>query len=568
MSDTSKAPQITLRLIETSDLHAHMLGYDYFQELTTSAYGLEHTAALIHAARAEQPNHITIDNGDLIQGSPLGDYVAAQGVEGLVSGPHPAIEVLNYLEYDVANLGNHEFNYGIPFLNEVIAGAKFPIISANVVRADDHQTSYTKPYVILERQFMDSTGQAHLVRVGVVGVVPPQIMQWDQQHLQGQLVAQDMVESTQRYVTELRSQGADVVVAVPHSGLELVADDAKFVEQAVYQLAGIAGIDAILFGHQHRLFPGHPDYDNLPEVDNQQGYIQGVPAVQPGFFGSHLGLIDLTLQQTESGWQVIKSDVSLRATTAEKDTAIAELITATQQATLTYLERPIGHTEFALSNRHARYQPSHAVQFIQDAQLWYAKKLQARGDLPDAKPLLSAAAPFRVDTELAAGELTLGDLANLYPYPNTLQVVEVSGAEVREWLEMSARAFLTSTTEQAEARVNQQVASFNFDTIAGLTYQIDTSVAARYDDNGRVVSDELRRIRELTYAGEPVTDDQKFLVVTNNYRASGGGQFPGLNGQQSIYGSTEEVRQIMVDYLKALGADGYQKQLVEHWQVQ
>ena len=221
------AAELQVRLLETTDLHMNLLSYDYYQDKATDQYGLSRAATLIRAARAEMPNSLLIDNGDLLQGNPMGDFVAK--VKPLKDGEvHPAYKVMNQLGYDVGNLGNHEFNFGLPFLRRAIAGANFPYVNANVFLDDkkpagsqnQNETHAFTPYVMLERQWQDKQGAKHTLKTAVIGLVPPQIMTWDKANLEGRVVARDMVAVAQKYVQEARAKGAHLVVLVPHSGFE------------------------------------------------------------------------------------------------------------------------------------------------------------------------------------------------------------------------------------------------------------------------------------------------------------------------------------------------------------
>ncbi|RUO65280.1 2',3'-cyclic-nucleotide 2'-phosphodiesterase / 3'-nucleotidase [Pseudidiomarina planktonica] len=577
MITPAEAPTITLRLLETSDIHAYMLGYDYFQNESHANYGFSHTAAVIEAARKEHPQAVLIDNGDLIQGSPLGDYVAANGAAGLQSNPHPIIAALNAMNYDLANLGNHEFNFGLEFLRATYAAAEFPIISSNlaVLNRDDADYSWLSKNTVLTRELKDENGKSHRINIGFFGVLPPQIMVWDKQHLAGQVQVQDIVTSARENIEQLKQQGADIIVAVAHSGIDFKRRNTYGAEQAVYQLAGVTGIDAILFGHQHRVFPGDSRYDNIPWIDNKAGLIRGIPAVQPGAFGSHLGVIDLQLQRQAGRWQVMNNQVQVMPISTAENPVIKELVANTHADTKNYLQQPIGHTQQRLSNELARVQPTHGVQFVQQAQLWFAENLQQQGLIPQNLPLLSAAAPFRAGlgtndsyTDIPAGELTLGDLADVYPYPNTLQVVKLSGAQVIEWLEMSAQAVQSGGSDSnLRGWVTQGFASYNFDTLYGLTYSIDTQAQPRYDYSGQLVAEHAGRVANVRFKGQPINKDQMFLVVTNNYRATGGGGFPELDGSLTVYEGTAEIRSILADYLKSLGEQGYNSQLNKFWEI-
>ena len=203
------AAEIRLRILQTTDVHMNLLAYDYYQDKATDEYGLARTITLIKGARAEARNSLLFDNGDLLQGSPLGDYVAR--IRPLPTGEvHPAYKVLNLLNVDAANIGNHEFNFGLPFLRQAIAGANFPYVSANVmvdepgVPREQARHAFT-PYVILDRTFTDEAGAKHVLKVGVIGFVPPQIMVWDRAHLEGRVFATDIQETARRLVPRLAS---------------------------------------------------------------------------------------------------------------------------------------------------------------------------------------------------------------------------------------------------------------------------------------------------------------------------------------------------------------------------
>ena len=294
---------VKLRLLETTDIHVHIVDYDYFQDRPSVAVGLARTAALIEQARGEVTNSLLFDNGDLIQDNPLGDFVARQ--RGLGEGDvHPVYKAMNLLDYDAANIGNHEFNYGVDFLVRSLDGAEFPYVNANVFidDGDDDATNdepFFTPYLILDRTLMAEDGTPHDIKVGVIGFVPPQIMQWDKQNLTGKVITKDIVDTARVFVPQMKAAGADIVVAVPHSSLTTV-DRTGLDENATFYLSEVPDIDAILFGHGHIEFPGRR-FADLAGVDNDNGLVNGVPAVMPGFWGSHLGVIDLDLSVSDTG---------------------------------------------------------------------------------------------------------------------------------------------------------------------------------------------------------------------------------------------------------------------------
>ena len=208
---------VRLRLLGTTDLHVNVLPYNYYSDKEDVTVGLARTATLIAKARDESRNSLLLDNADAIQGNPLGDFVARE--RGLRRGDvHPVYKAMNLLKYNAATVGNHEFNYGLDFLGDAQAGAAFPVVAANVERAGDGKP-YFKPYEILTRQVVDESGKSHPLKIGVIGFVTPQITTWDKAALEGRVVTTDIVEAARKYVPELRAKGADIVVALSHSGL-------------------------------------------------------------------------------------------------------------------------------------------------------------------------------------------------------------------------------------------------------------------------------------------------------------------------------------------------------------
>jgi 2',3'-cyclic-nucleotide 2'-phosphodiesterase / 3'-nucleotidase len=570
LSGISSAAELKLRIMETTDLHMNFLNYDYYQDKPTDAFGVNRTIPLIKAARAEAANSMLFDNGDLIQGSPLGDVVAR--IKGLKPGEtHAAFKVMNQMGYDAANLGNHEFNFGLDFLRQAIATAKFPYTNSNVFEgANDTPNAkhaFT-PYLILNRSFKDTEGKTHALKIGVIGFTPPQIMQWDRSNLQGKVFTRDMVEMAKKYVPEIRSKGADLVIAIPHSGYERTPQG-PMAENAVSGLADVPGIDAILFGHSHAEFPSQ-QFANHPKVNIAKGTINGVPSVMPGRWGDHLGIIDLTLDNQSGKWLVKDSQSALRPIfdktakkpTVESDPMVEAAIKEEHEATLAYVRAKVAESSAPIYSYFAQVADDPSVQIVSSAQIAYVKKALV-GTPYASLPILSAAAPFKTGgrqgptyyTDIPAGPIAIKNVADLYIYPNTLKAMRLTGAQVREWIEMSAGQFNTIDPKGAaeQALVNNAFPSFNFDTMDGVTYELDLTQAAKYDTRGAlntataVVS--TGRVKNLRFNGQPINDAAFFIVATNNYRAYGGGNFPALGADKVVLDAPEENREALVEYL-------------------
>ncbi len=570
LSSAALAADVKLRIMETTDLHMHAMNFDYYRNSEVNDFGLARTATLIRDARSEARNSLLFDNGDLIQGNPMGDYMARS--RGLSYGEvHPMFKAMNLLGYDAANIGNHEFNYGLEFMLKSLSGANFPYVLSNVysVDADDDTSNdkhYIQPYVILDRRVMDEEGSWHDLKVGVIGFTPPQIMSWDKGHLEGRVTVRGIVETAEALVPEMREAGADIVVAIPHSGIA-ESHPEGLRENETAELAQVPGIDAILFGHAHTVFPSEA-YTDFPGADLEKGTLHGVPSVMPGFWGSHLGIIDLTLSQEGDSWMVSDSAVENRAIfRREGRTSIAvvgsqqdivDAVKSEHDSTIDWVGQPVGTITSPINSFFALVQDDPSIQIVNNAQAWYGEKV-IEGTEFEGLPVLSAGAPFKAGgrggpeyfTDLAAGEIAIRNVADLYIYPNTARLVKLTGAQVREWLERSAAQFnqIDPTSTEMQALISDTHPSYNFDVIDGVSYHIDVTQPSRYGDKGELLDDSANRIVNLTYNGEPIDEAQDFVVVTNNYRAGGGGTFPALDGSTIIVEAPQTNRQVLVDYI-------------------
>jgi 2',3'-cyclic-nucleotide 2'-phosphodiesterase/3'-nucleotidase len=560
--------EFTLRILATSDLHVHITPWDYYADHASAAAGLAKTASLIAAARAEVAGTcLLLDNGDFPQGSPMGD------VEALRGGPqvrHAMIAAMNALGYDAGNLGNHEFSKGLDFLLNALGQARFPILSANIARSLGatplQDQRLVPPSVILDREVSDGHGNRLPLRIGVIGLLPPQTTQWDRQILGDTLVTRDIVDAAAAHVPALRAAGADIVVALSHSGIG-APDPVPQMEDATTALAALPGIDALIAGHTHQTFPS-PPFPASAYIDPVRWLLWGKPAVMPGFHGSHLGVIDLTLVRKGESWQVTSSHATLRPIARRTRTgrivalppsapAILAIAKPAHAATRRWAQHAIGHSTEPLHSYFALVAPCPLVRLIARAQAGHvAARLQ--GGPYAHLPLLSAAAPFHAGGRggpenfiaIPPGPLVLRHALDLYPHPNTVAAVIVTGNEVALWLERSFSLFHQITPGAQDAPlINPDFPSFNFDLIEGVTWQVDLTSPPRFDARGHLANPTAQRIHNLTYQGRPVDLNARFVVATNSYRAAGSGGFAGAEPDRIILSGPDSNRDILLTHI-------------------
>jgi 2',3'-cyclic-nucleotide 2'-phosphodiesterase/3'-nucleotidase len=568
---------VQLALLETTDLHANVLSYDYFKLAEDRNIGFERAAELILAARKEFENSLTFDAGDTVQGTALADWQAL--VKPLPCDGELAIyKSMDALGYDAGTIGNHEFNYGLKFLSQVTGtpyniadvpvekckGPRFPLVLSNVFSTKDGKPLYA-PWRVLTRTFRARTadGAAHDVtlRIGLIGLTPPGIMEWDKRNLAGKVSVMGVVEAAQKYLPEVQKAGVDLVIAIVHGGIDTSPYRSTGTENAAWHLAAVPGIDAMLLGHSHAIFPNPSDpksrYAHLPEVDNEHGFVRGVPAVMGNFYGSNIGVIELSLNFADGRWHVdrgathaeVRSVRNADRSYVDPDPDIAPLVRPEHEGTIAYVKTPIGSSDFDMSTYFVAAGDTSALQIVNAAERDYVEKY-IKSNMPQLAgvPVLGATSVFKAGfggpkdyTDVKAGPLAINNAADLYLYPNTLNAVKIDGAGVKAWLEKSAGWFNRIDPKRTDAQelINSHVPTYLFDVLQGdLAYVIDVT---------RPLGE---RIVELRYRGQPVRPDQPFIVATNNYRASGGGNFPGLDGRNVVIPAPDLNRDVLIAYVR------------------
>ncbi|MBE3590166.1 MAG: bifunctional 2',3'-cyclic-nucleotide 2'-phosphodiesterase/3'-nucleotidase [Firmicutes bacterium] len=550
-----------LVIMATSDLHGNIYPWDYYKNQAAPLYGLAKIETLIKQVRADHPNTVLLDDGDVLQGTPLDYYYARVNPIG-PDVPHPMYQVMSHMGYLAGSIGNHEFNYGLAFFEEAAKSADFPLLSANIYKPGTKDPYFT-PYVIKDVTLKLRDGGTATLKLGIIGFTPPGIVIWDRDNLKGKVETGDIIEAAKRFIPEMKQKGADIIVALAHSGTDgksSYSESEAALENAALKLADeVPGIDVVVAGHSHL---------NIPDVGKNAGKDEhgnpisdpirpsGTVIVQPGYWGNHLAIADLALDKTPSGWKVVDKAGWLIATTTDTppDPEILDLAKDAHEKTVQYVTSPIGKTLTPLTTMSARLTDTAAIQLINEVQIEKVKEA-IKGTQWEGLPVLSAAAPFRAGrggpsdyTNIPAGDVSIADVASLYIYDNTLKAVEITGKDLKAWLEHSAENFLQVKPGAGDQPIlNPTFPGYNFDQIDGeapgsLQYEIDITKPVG------------QRVVNLTYNGQPVAEDMKFVLATNNYRAGGGGGFPATGDTAvRVVDTTDESRQLIIDYIRSKG---------------
>lgn len=541
--------RLDLRILATTDIHMNLQPYDYHRDHATGRPGLARVSTLIAQRRQEISNSLLFDNGDTFQGTPMGD-LAAQEFD---TAEHPAISAMNRIGYDAAALGNHDFNYGLRVLHHITKAANFPFLAANLHVSQGRKLD---PYVILDRSMIDRQGLVHSLRIGVIGLLPPQTAAWDTS-LHGKVSCDDIVTTARELVPQIRSAGADIIIALAHSGIGTLAETHNG-EHACAKLASVVGIDAVIAGHAHQVFPG-PDFAEQRGIDPLRGALSGKPAVMPGFAGSHLGVIDLCLALDENGrWHVsgFKSRAEEVDPTIQPDPGITAVASRTHRATLRHLAGRVGHCSSAIFSHASLIGLDPGARLINLAQTWHIRQQLGATDIP----VLSAASPYRAGgrggptfyTDIAPGALRIRHLSDLYCFPNRICALRITGAQLEDWLERTAAIFLHVLRGQRDATLlDPEFPAYNFDLISGVTWEIDLSRKPRYLPDGRTTGSQSPRVTKLRHRGQDVSPDQAFILATNSFRLSRCGLFDDLvRNCEPIYEGTIQTTDILRSYVR------------------
>ena len=521
---SAPADPVELVVLSTTDVHGWLRGWSYYDGVPDSARGLARAATVIDSIRRDAPDRvILVDAGDLLQGNPLA-YVAARVA---TDPPNPIIAAMNAMGYDAAAIGNHEFNYGLPYLRATVAQASFPFLSANAFDAGGARA-------FPAWRMIDRAG----VRVGIIGATTPGVMIWDRENVRGRLAMRDIVPEVRRAVGEARDAGADVIIVVLHSGLggpssyDTVSSGVPSENVSGRVAREVEGVDLVVFGHSH---------SRLADSTIGTTMLQ-----QPKNWATEVGVARLVVERVGGRPRVTGRRGELIAVAGRADhRAVVSATAAAHARTTAYVSTPIGSTPVAWRADSARVRDTPIIDFILEVQR------RAAGTQ------LASAAAFSLDASLEAGSITIAQLARLYPYDNTLRAVRISGRQLRAYLEHSAGYYRTFSESGAQpSLVDPSVPGYNFDIVSGAEYVTDL----RRPPGSRITS--------LTVGGRPVADTDTFTLALNNYRQTGGGNYAMLAGAPVVHDRQEEIRQLMIDEVARRGTIRPEDYFTPNWRLE
>ncbi|MEH0985192.1 bifunctional metallophosphatase/5'-nucleotidase [Micromonospora sp. CPCC 205556] len=547
-----------LTILGTSDTHGNVYNWDYYKdaEYDDSRHndvGVAKLATLVNQIRAEREGRATLvlDAGDTIQGTPLATYYAKQEPITVTGETHPMANAMNILKYDAVTLGNHEFNYGLPLLAKWIEQLGFPALAANAVNEATGKPAYL-PYVIKKVRL--GGADSPTINVGILGLTNPGVAIWDKANVEGRLVFPDMVETAAKWVPIMRERGADLVVISAHggdSGTSSYGPELPNENPVTLIAQQVPGIDAILFGHAHA--------EVVEKFVTNTATGERVLTAEPSKWGQRLTRMDFTVQKVRGRWKVLaKGATMLNTNTVVEDPAVLAAVHGQHTRTVEYVNRVVARSSVELSAAESRYKDTPILDFINHVQTEVVTTALA-GTSYAGLPVLSIAAPFSRTAVFPQGDVRIRDVAGLYVFDNTLEAVVLSGAELRTYLEFSAKYFRTlpvGATVDPATISDPAVPDYNYDVVSGVEYDIDIS---------RPVGQRITRL-VLPGTDTPVADTAQFVVAVNNYRRSGGGNFPGIVKTQ-VYNEQQEIRQLLIDWAQAKGVIDPADFFVPNWKL-
>lgn len=536
-----------LTVLASTDIHGRALNYDYFIGASygegPKALGMEHLATAIAQTRATKgaDSTLLLDNGDANQGNPLQTYYQNNRT---ATSLDPMASVFNLLAYDAGVVGNHEFNYGPEAAAQYSQNLTMPLLGANVIDTATGSPAY-EPYTLIEK-----TVGGEKIQVAVIGVVTPGVRVWDKATVEGKLEFRDAAATVAEWAPKVKAAGADVVVVLAHTGLDAQgytynpADLTENVARSVAEQS--TDVDLVIGGHSHVT-------DKVQEYfTNKKG--EPVLYTQPGYWARFLSEVTLPLVKEADG------DIEVKWTEDEKPTALAlnagdfaadpsvlAAIEPYHSKTTEWVQTVVAQASAEMPAASSAWEDTAVLDFINMVQTEEVSRALA-GTQYEGLPILAEASPFSRTAVFKQGDVTIADMASLYIYDNTLYAVELTGAQVKDYLEWSARYYQqqepgavisdwSTVTNALYEGATRGIPDYSYDVLSGVNYHINISKPVGERIEGLSLPD-----------GSPLAADQKVILALNNYRWSGGSGYPHVTSAPIVYEEQKAVRDLMIDW--------------------
>lgn len=514
-----------IQILATSDLHGKFYPYDYAVNEESRSGSLVQIASAVKKYRTKDT--VIIDVGDTIQDN----YSELFFKEKI----HPMMLAMNEIGYDIWALGNHEFNFGVDNLKNIMKQSKAAVLMGNVYNPDGSRMA--EGYTIIEKDG---------VKIGIIGMVTPNIVKWDSVNLKGYKVT-DPVEETKKIVKDIRNK-VDILIAAEHMGEENEYDVAN---SGVNDLAeACPELDLIIAAHEHKLV--------------EEAYVNGVLIVENKNSAATMSKINIILEKENGKYKISdRKAESIKISEYEPDKDLAEKLApynkkAQDEANIIIGELTGGNlvpeNEIAEIPQ-AQIQATSLIDFINEVQMYYTG-----ADV-------SAAALFNIDADLKAGKIKKSDTALIYKYGNTLYKMEMTGKQLKKYMEWSAAYYNKYNKGDLTISFNENIRGFNYDMFSGVDYKIDISKEAG------------QRIKDLKWSntGKEIKDDDIFIIAVNNYRANThlltygeifeeGEELPKVL-EIDVKGNIGGVRELIGDYIKNVKKGKIEPSNPQNWKI-
>lgn len=578
--EAAGAQTALLRMISTTDLHGQV-STTHYDTASQKPGSLVQVYTLIKEARSETDNFMTFDIGDSVYGY-AADVILNNGGEDT---PQPIYQAMARINYDAITLGNHDFDYGYAYIDKQLemSGLKDKCVLSNVILTETGKTAYHETKMITKKLKMDN-GAYRFVDVGIIGVTVPALSSYT--NCKEDLMPLAIVKTVQKEAAALKSQGADLVVVLAHTSMGSEKPDDES-DNAAYALTKLHNVDAVLAGHGHKNFPSSDEasssFYNLPNTDAQTGLMNDKPITMVKDHGAGIGVIDLNLQISSSGKVSVKgASAGLRM--VDQNTPSNDWILESQASVIGQVDTSLHDVVATLADNKkidsyfALLEDNYAIQLVNESKIQYGlsytggagKRLYADYPVVASTKYTLSGSQSAEDHISLNGTITMKDILNMQQANHNNNILYwVTGAQLRELLEWSASIYATAdgsitSDEVLESLLQSRGAASiadaawiddwsNFAVFDGITYTIDATKPARYSKSGKLKNASSNRISEMSYNGQPIGADQKFILVCHTLSSN---DATGAVLEQKVLGKTDMAYVHLLDYIKKQQAFG------------